>query len=251
MSRYKSELRPPDAKRSKGERSLSPAGNTNIPVFERRKMFEETDGGDRLAIGKRTGRFSNRKSEIPRSSSFRISKKMKTEDGSPLLRTKQISSSGLWQRLRSFGHFDVQSMTIERLSSERALNERNVKKATGASAAHYEDVHMGDGVHNDLVASCPAFKNEVGGDSDWLEDGNRAIVMIRESLSHEKQKRVGSRERLVLDGEIPTKDTMHTKGAMSRQAIEIFQPQLGMHYPFEFIDYGASYYRNYFLGTGE
>ena len=207
-NKSRSELRPPDAKRSKGgdTRPLSPAsGNTNIPVFQRRKMFEQTDssimrersqtvgsfapqpnhgsemprkmsqpieqadfchsGGEKPAVpgGKRTGRFASRKGDIGRSSSFRASKKMKTDaEGSPMLRHKQIGASGLWLRLRYFGHYDVQSMTIEKLATEKATGEHGVKKATGASAAHYVDIEaLRNPIANDLVAKCPTFTNEV------------------------------------------------------------------------------------------
>ena len=204
-NKSRSELRPPDAKRSKGDtRPLSPAsGNTNIPVFQRRKMFEQTDsgmrersqtvgsfapqpnhgevtrkmsqpateqpdfchsGGEKLTVpGKRTGRFASRRGDVGRSSSFRASKKMKTEaEGSPMLRNKQTATTGLWQKLRYFGHYDVQSMTIERLAAEKSGGEQGVKKATGASAAHYVDIEaLRNPIENDLVAKCPTFTNEV------------------------------------------------------------------------------------------
>ena len=256
--RERSELRPPDAKRSKGVRPVSPAGNSNIPVFERRKMFEQTDGSVASlltgaektgpAIAKRGTRHSRK--DIGRTGSFsRNSKKMKAEDGSALFR-KQVSSSGLWQRLRNFGHYDIQSMTIEKLATGKALKDQcePTKKASGASAAHYVGGYLEDRASNDLVAACPMFINEVGGDTDWTADDSRVLV-LRKSLSHEKQKRVGSREKLVLDGDIPLK--MKHQGPMSRQASEVFQPQSGIHFPFEYIDYGAAFYRNYFLGQGE
>jgi len=254
----KSELRPPDAKRSKGDRPISPAvaQNSNIPVFERRKMFEQTDSGftflDKPTIGKRSNRHTVKKGEIGRSGSFRGSKKIKTDvEGSPQLRPKQISSTSLSisQRMRYFGHYDIQSAAIERLASEKALaSDHAVKKATGASAAHgAEEEEWEDDVCNDLVASCPAFKNEVGGDSDWLP-ADSAVLRLRNCLSHDKQKRTGSRERFVLDGDIPLKQVIGSRGPMSRQASEVFQRQSGIHFPLEFVDYGATYYRNYFLG---
>ena len=257
----KSELRPPDAKRSKGDRPISPAvaQNSNIPVFERRKMFEQTDSGftflDKPTIGKRSNRHTVKKGEIGRSGSFRGSKKIKTDvEGSPQLRPKQISSTSLSisQRMRYFGHYDIQSAAIERLASEKALaGDHAVKKATGASAAHgAEEEEWEDDVCNDLVASCPTFKNEVGGDSDWLP-ADSAVLRLRNCLSHDKQKRTGSRERFVLDGDIPLKQVIGSRGPMSRQASEVFQRQSGIHFPLEFVDYGATYYRNYFLGQGE
>lgn len=254
----KSELRPPDAKRQlKGDRPVSPASAIPISVHDRRKMFEQTDSGER--IGKRSTRSSTRKgvSEINRSASFKGSKKIRLDDSSPLLQHRQYSPSALWQRLRSFGHYDLQSMTIEKLASEKALSECSLKKATGASAAHLqygdEEALLSNSIANDLVATCPAFMNEVGGDRDWLSE-HSPILTLRQCLSHEKQKRVGSRERLVLDGVVPPRDRgreQKPREMMSWQAREMFKQQSGFYYPFEFIDYGSSYYRNYFLGQGE
>lgn len=256
----KAELRPPDAKRSKGDRPISPAvaQNSNIPVFERRKMFEQTDSGlcvEKPAVGSSGKRRLTVKSQIGRSGSFRGSKKFKGEgDGSPQLRARQISGASLplSQRLRYFGHYDLQSAAIERLTSEKALtSDHAVKKATGASAAHgAREEESGDGVSNDLVAACPAFKNEVGGDSDWLDENN-PVLRLRSYLSYDKQKRIASREGYILDGDIPGKEAIGARGPPSRQASEVFQRQSELYFPLEFIDYGAAYYRNYFLGHGE
>ena len=239
------------------------SSNSRIPVLERRKMFEQTDSayseknsghgmsGHRRAT---TGRLTNRK-DVSRSSSFRNTKRMKTEDGSPVMRNKQLGNNTvlpLWQRLRNFGHYDVQSLTLEKLAitSSTGTPEHNVKRPTGASAAlAQDDTHTGNGVgyvSNALVATCPAFKNEIGGDSDHLSDD---LMQMRESLSLDIQKRVGSREKIVLDGEVPLKEIVQSR-KMSKHVYRVLQPQTGMHFPFEYIDYGASYYRNYFLGQG-
>ena len=257
----KSELRAPDAKRSKGDRPISPAvaQNSNIPVFERRKMFEQTDSGlvcvEKPAVGSSGKRRLTVKNQIGRSGSFRGSKKLKTDaDGSPQLRARQISGASLplSQRLRYFGHYDLQSAAIDRLTSEKVLtSDHAVKKATGASAAHGAgEEESGDGVCNDLVAACPAFKNEVGGDSDWLDE-EKPVLRLKSYLSHDKQKRIGSREGFILDGDIPGKEVIGARGPPSRQTNEVFQRQSELYFPLEFIDYGAAYYRNYFLGQGE
>ncbi len=229
-------------------------------------MFEETDGsssGDTkpTVAEKRLGRFSSRKGDNGRASSFRGSKKMKAEDGAAVVRAKQTPTSGLCQRLRNFGHYDLQSMAIERLGSESGSSGEHSasgvthgdlaarKKATGASAAHYEEIHVGDGRFNELVAKCPAFRNEVGGNPDWLRS-DASTLLLRESLSIDKQKRLGARGNLVLDGELPSKELSRLKGPMSKQVSALLQSQIGIHYPLEFIDYGAAYFRNHFLGQG-
>lgn len=278
ISEYKTA---PDVRRVKGGdrfRSVSPlhrssnskSSITSIPVRERKKMFEQTDsavaiptaapttgsGGHFGSTSSRRG--SKQRKELSRNSSFRGTKRLKSEDShSPVLgRSRSMASSNmsssLWKKLRNFGHFDIQSLSMESLSQSTIVNsggmEHNVKKATGASAAHEGGVE--DGISNTLVAPCAAFTNEIGGDSDWLSSGN-PVLLLRDCLSIDKQRRVGSRERMILDGEVPLKSMMHSRGPMNKQVSYVLLPKTGLSYPFEFIDYGASYYRNYFLEHGE
>ncbi len=239
--------------------------NSAVPVQERKKMFEQTDsvaiptaGGSGLLGPTSSGRRgSKQKKEIGRNSSFRGTKKLQEgQSHSPVMgRSRSVASSNmnsaLWKRLRNFGHFDIQSSVMESLSS--SVNDgfqHNVKKPTGASAAHEDGSPVSDsGVSNSLVSACPAFTNEVGGDSDWLASGN-PIRLLRDCLSVDKQRRVGSRERMILDGELPPKMLLHAR-PMNKQVSRILLPKTGLSYPFEFIDHGASYYRNYFLDQGE
>ena len=129
------------------------------------------------------------------------------------------------------------------------------KKATGASAAHIQmELESSlEARENDIVAACPAFRNELGGDGDWAGEGDadNPLLAIRLSLSHDKQKRVGSRAKMLLEGTIPSKEIMQHKSPMSRHVLQILQPQTSMQFPFEFIDYGALYYRNHFYQQGE
>lgn len=241
----------PDVKR----RGNGKANHSLIPVFERRKMFEEVD----TATSEKSGSQSSRKSrlstrkDVSRSTSFRSTKRLKTDDGIGV--NKQISSNGhnafpLWQRLRNFGHYDTQSMSLKSFQANTP-DILAAKKLTGASAAHSTCESNPDtcqDLFNPLIASCPAFKNEIGGDQDWLNK-NSPIILYRGNLSHDKQKRLCSREKLVMDGELPSKNFV--RGSSSQQVSEVLQPQTGIHFRFEFLDYGASYYRNYFLGQGE
>lgn len=240
------------------------------PVLERRKMFEQTDSAipPPVAAGTGFGSVSGRRGskqrgkDISRNSSFRGTKRLKDESHSPVLgRAKQLgvynnSTIPMWKKLRNFGHFDLQSIAIDTISTAMGGQaELNVKKPTGASAAHSVSdngsvVVENTGLSNTLVSCCPAFTNEVGGDGDWLNSGN-PILLLRDSLSVDKQRRVGSRERMILDGELPLKSMVLVRGPMNRQVSQVLLPMTGMSYPFEFIDYGASYYRNYFLHLGE
>lgn len=255
----------PDVRRSKGggDRSLTSRSTSasHIPVIQRRRMFEDhidsvlpersssTSGGPGH---KRSNRTSTRK-EINRSSSFRASKRMKVEnDSSPvLLRNKQFQSGSIpaWQKLRNFGHFDLQSVGIDKfLPGCQVTAEHNVKKATGASAAASADDGVVD-TSNELVASCPAFKTDIGG--DYSVNGERDFLYrLKDHLSYDKRKRLCTREKLLFDGKIPIMEPMISETKSLRHTTEILHAKPAIHYPFEFIDYGASYYRNYFLHEG-
>lgn len=274
ISEYKTA---PDVRRGKfGDRrrgSVYPLlPRKGIPVLERRKMFEPSEslvavpaavpaassGGHYGSTSNRRG--SKQRKEISRNSSFRGIKKLRSEDShspvpgrSRLVASSNMSSS-LWKKLRNFGHFDIQSLSMESLfppSNTAGGKGHNVKKPTGASAAHEDSGHGTDGgMSNTLIASCAAFTNEVGGDSDWLASGNPALL-VRSCLSVDKQRRVSSRERMILDGEVPLKSTVQSRGPLNKQVGQVLLPKTGMSYPLEFIDYGASYYRNYFLDHGK
>lgn len=263
----------PDVRRVKVEknrRSSSPlvrgsskSGVSVIPVLERRKMFEQTDSAAPPppstgfgSVSSRRGTKQQRK-EVSRNASFRGTKRLKAEEShSPVLGRAKLGSSNsgipMWKKLRNFGHFDLQSLTIDNISSAcGTLADASAKKPTGASAAHGEPSGVEDGgKSNSLVSECPAFTNEVGGDRDWLMPGN-PIQALRDSLSTDKQRRVGSRERMIMDGELPLKVLVQSRGPMNRQVSEVLLPKTGISYPLEFIDFGASYYRNYFLQHGE
>ena len=96
---------------------------------------------------------------------------------------------------------------------------------------------------NTLVAHCPAFCSEVGEDRSGSEG---VVAMLRETLSQEKKMRLCSREKVVLDGHFPDDVEHHSKEASS----DVFTVQRGLTYPFEFIDYGACFYRKYFYEKG-
>lgn len=259
----------PDVRRTKGggDRSFplftsKSSLASHIPVVERRRMFEnqidcelpERSGSTSSGPGhKRSNRTTTRK-DLNRSSSFRASKRMRVEnDSSPVMRPKQFPSGPIpaWLKLRNFGHYDLQSVGIDkfvpgcRVSSEHT----NVKKATGASAAASASDGLVEDNSNELVASCPAFKTDIGGDHNT--NGERDFLRkFKEHLSYDKRKRICTREKLLFDGEIPVVEPMISDTKSMRHTVEILHAKSGIHYPFEYIDYGASYYRNYFLHEG-
>ena len=232
--------------------------------------FDQTDFASEKTSGKR-----RHSTKLPsRHGSFRSSKKLRQEHSlgdigqithSPVFRHKQQASISstipllpLWNRLRNFGHHDLQSAILERLGPEKGSESERAmrKKPTGASAAHTSSSETAgcnvETRENDLVASCPAFRNEVGGDYDWADvsDKDNPLLKLRGSLSLDKQKRVGSRAKMILEGSVPSKDIMQHKSAMGRQMKIVLQQQTSVQCPFEFIDYGALYYRNHFYQQG-
>lgn len=254
-----------------------------LRVSERRKMYEPEKGGgkgekDPLLGQDRTDgsekifkRRHTTRERVSRGSSFNRSKKLRQDPStgeignithSPQSRHKQQASLSsvvlppLWQRLRHFGHYDLQSATLERFGSGKGSSGDRLtrKKPTGASAAHIgvtpQDCEV-ETLENSLVAICPAFRNEIGGDSDWagVQDNNNKnpLLSLRGSLSHDKQKRVGSRAKMLLEGSIPS----DTKKPSEPQVLQILQPQSSIQFPFEFIDFGALYYRNHFYQQGQ
>lgn len=213
------------------DRAVSPGSGSNIPVLERKKLFEQTESARKGIRSTRTGSFR--------------AKKSKPEEAGSLIRSRQTSSASML-RFRNISHYDVQSMKVTTLATASTA-DMNAKKATGASAAHCETGDFGDSVANDLVASCPAFRNEIGGD-EFVPGGT--MDKLRKSLSHDKNKRVGTRMNMILDGDIPNRDAQNVQG-MDSQTATLFQRQAGIYHPFEFIDYGACYYRNHFYEHGE
>lgn len=221
-------------------RSESPVGPVNVIVnkFETEKVKKGT-------VKEKKG-----KSDFQRSGSFRNKHKVKQQDSDMTTSTSKIRPSDprIW-RIRHFGHYDLQSVTVDRLSwqASQAASEQKVNKPTGASAA---SVLSQDGPFNwekhsnTLVAACPAFCTEVG--EKWTGTEGQ-VFKLRETLSQEKRLRLCSRERVVLDGRVPPMDGDQYQNATP----DVFTVQSGLTYPFEFFDYGACYYRNFFFDKGK
>ena len=269
---------------SERKKMFEPGGGGGGKVGERESLIptpsssggsEHTDFSEKFS-GKR--RHSAKDRFSTRGSSFRA-KKLRPEastgdvgsHGSPQTRHKQQASVSsivlppLWQRLRNFGHHDLRSATLERYTTGKGGSggdRQTRKKPTGASAAHL-NAAGGEAaletLQNDLLAVCPAFRNEIGGDADWTcahphnNEGANLLISLRRSLSHDKQMRVCSRAKMILEGSVPSRDPaiMGSKGqSMHRQVLQIQQAQSSVHFPFEFIDYGSLYYRNNFYQQG-
>ena len=228
-------------------RSESPSGGGGNAVNSIVTKFEsESSKGHRRTL-KDKGR--NNKSDFQRSGSFRNKHKVKQQDSEMSGTSRMRQGDPRTWRIHHFGHYDLQSVSVDRLSwqAAQADPEYSSKKPTGASAA-YAYTHYGESAEergncfNTLVAHCPPFCTEVGEDRSGPEG---VVSLVRDTLSQEKKMRLCSREKVVLDGHFP--DDVDSKETTSN----VFTVQSGLTYPFEFIDYGACYYRKYFYERGK
>ncbi|CAG9762814.1 unnamed protein product [Ceutorhynchus assimilis] len=152
-------------------------------------------------------------------------------------------------RRRAFAHFDCQSLTTNlnysiRLRRNHLAKRRNT--TTGASAASMlirsstpdgdgED-DAGDGQSNELIESCPFFRNEIGGEEE------RIVSLSRLQNGTKNHRKPLHRPQLaygVAILEFPTGETHWRHSTCPYQRF----PR-----PIENVDQGALYYRKYFSG---
>lgn len=174
-----------------------------------------------------------------------------------------------WSCQRCFAHYDVQSIlfNINEAMATRANVGKRKNMTTGASAASQTqapagptgtcesplgskedlnskenlDADEGDGKSNDLVLSCPHFRNETGG------EGDRRIALSRASSSS-----LSSGENCSFESSLSS----HCTNA-GVSVLEVPRENQPIHrekvkrYIIEHIDLGAYYYRKFFYGKGE
>ncbi|XP_076173830.1 signal-induced proliferation-associated 1-like protein 2 isoform X2 [Ptiloglossa arizonensis] len=145
-------------------------------------------------------------------------------------------------RRRAFAHYDCQSLTANlgyaaKLRGILLARRRNT--ATGASAAssfrastpdETPEEDAGDGKGNDLLESCPFFRNEIGG------EGEREVGLTRCSQGNGVHRPPLSYGIAVLE---PAPGETLWKHSCPLQKRPL---------PIESVDEGAHYYRRYFLG---
>ncbi|XP_070576551.1 signal-induced proliferation-associated 1-like protein 1 [Ptychodera flava] len=154
-------------------------------------------------------------------------------------------------RQKAFAHYDCQSITVNlnEVIRNRQHGWKRKNTTTGASAASRgsnsntpqgsredlsdEDSDFGDGKSNDLVMSCPFFRNEIGGETE------RKVSLSRASADERRYGRRGSYEA-ILEGP-KVRLSGGSPGSPDNPAY-LTQPQI------ERIDYGAHYYRDHFFG---
>lgn len=160
------------------------------------------------------------------------------------------------QRRRAFAHYDCQSLTANlgyaaKLRGLLLARRRNT--TTGASAASMQtrsstpdgaesgDEDYGDGQANELLDSCPFFRNEVGGE----EEREVSLTRMQIPLVPGQPRRAIHRPALACGVsllECPPSESMWKPATCPFQK----GPR-----PIESVDSGAEYYRKYFLGQGE
>ncbi|XP_036997751.2 signal-induced proliferation-associated 1-like protein 3 isoform X1 [Artibeus jamaicensis] len=175
-----------------------------------------------------------------------------------------------WVCQKSFAHFDVQSMLFDlhEAAANRVSTTQRRNTTTGASAASAtassltvsranglggldtaftstEDLNckenleqdLGDDNSNDLLLSCPHFRNEIGGERE------RNVSFSRASAGSPG----GSEGRLAE----PALSTYRTNASISVLEVPKEQQRTQSRprqYSIEHVDLGARYYQDYFVG---
>ncbi|NWI01073.1 SI1L3 protein, partial [Tichodroma muraria] len=159
-----------------------------------------------------------------------------------------------WICRKSFAHFDVQSIFFEAVSPGAAGAQRR-NTTTGASAASAgsdpafsstEDLNskenleqdLGDNTSNELLLSCPHFRNEIGGGC-----GERDV-----SFSKSAPAGFAAPPGFFLECGHAGKPTNAGISVLEVPKEQQRNPERLRSYSVEHVDLGARYYRDYFLG---
>ncbi|XP_018416938.1 PREDICTED: signal-induced proliferation-associated 1-like protein 2 [Nanorana parkeri] len=171
-----------------------------------------------------------------------------------------------WTCEKSFAHYDVQSILFD--VNEAMETQANIAKrkniTTGASAASQSSIagsqsggcdsavdnkedpdtkttletDEGDGKSNDIILSCPYFRNEIGGENDRqiaLSRANSLALTTGEMCSFESSLSSHCTNAGVSVLEVPRENQPIHREKVKRYIIE-------------YIDLGAYYYRRFFYG---
>ncbi|XP_064624047.1 signal-induced proliferation-associated 1-like protein 1 [Lineus longissimus] len=221
----------------------------------------EQDSTDGMTSPKTKAKFTKGKEKSRKDSGPALFRKLRgaKSDGTETTGKVPDNSDELDERLRrkAFVHYDCQSIglnLLDQIKNRNLLNKRR-NTATGASAASVSysfggqdadadsiDDDNGDGKSNDLVLSCPFFRNELGGEEE------RTISLTRMSAARRMQQLLGNTTvcdpaaRSSLCNGVSTLDTSTSADGFSEVPLIIHKG-----YVIEYVDQGAYYYRNYFL----
>ena len=164
------------------------------------------------------------------------------------------------QKRKAFVHYDCQSIGIsiqDMLKRRKSLQTRR-NTSTGASAASVtrtdvaetgvESNDPGDGKSNDLVLSCPYFRNELGGEEETV------ISLTRTTAQRRVQQLLGNRQlgehgvirRSPNCNGVSILDSSSSPTGSSHPAIVSNNGLI-----LEYIDFGAYFYREFFHEMGK
>ncbi|XP_036042903.1 signal-induced proliferation-associated 1-like protein 2 isoform X1 [Onychomys torridus] len=250
--------------------SLHAAAQISRGEFVRISGLDYMDGG--LLMGRdRDKPFKRRlKSESVETSLFRKLRTVKSEHETFKF-TSDLEEGRLdrgirpWSCQRCFAHYDVQSIlfNINEAMATRASVGKRKNITTGASAASQTpvpvgpaggcesplgskedlnskenpDADEGDGKSNDLVLSCPYFRNETGG------EGDRRIALSRASsasFSGEGRSFESSLSSHCTNAGVSVLEVPRENQPIHREKVK--------RYIIEHVDLGAYYYRKFFYG---
>ncbi|KAM4693543.1 signal-induced proliferation-associated 1-like protein 3 isoform 2-T4 [Discoglossus pictus] len=233
----------------------------------RNGQFQKDDSSGMLK-DKEKPRKRNTKGDSSESSIFRKLRSNKSENEAGRSFVEQEDGPRPWMCPKSFAHFDVQSMlfNLNEVAANRTYVAQRRNTTTGASAASAvnlavsrayglgsmdpsfastEDLNfkenleqdMGDNNSNDLLLSCPHFRNETGGMSE------RNVSFSKASAGSPTGSEGGFMEPSL---------TMYCTNA-SISVLEVSKETLKSqgrlkHYSIEHVDLGAQYYQEYFHG---
>ena len=157
-------------------------------------------------------------------------------------------------RRKAFVHFDCQSISVVmgdviKRRTTKEMTRRNT--TTGASAARddadADDTDVGDGKSNDLLLSCPFFRNEIGGEEEHM------ICLNRVTAHKRSQQLLGDREwsgeSLLRPAVCNGVTLLDTSQSVHGTAIPSVVNHRGL--VVEHVDHGAAYYRTFLHGFGE
>ncbi|XP_074662268.1 signal-induced proliferation-associated 1-like protein 2 [Tubulanus polymorphus] len=158
-------------------------------------------------------------------------------------------------RRKAFVHYDTQSISVNFLDIIKKKNSLYKRRntATGASAAsgssgdlqdenNLDESDDGDGKSNNLVLSCPFFRNEFGGEED------RVISLSHNSLQHKLSHSYVTKPICELCGRrsmcngISILEVSPALNGYTGQSLTFHHGHI-----IEFVDQGVKYYRNFFV----
>ena len=150
------------------------------------------------------------------------------------------------------------------------IHDKLQRRGSDSSVSNNEEESdLGDEKSNNLILSCPYFRNELGGEEDQdpqigLSRGTAALQNLHDPSRPKEPKLDNFRRRSTLDILLTAYDSAQVGNLSSGTGVTILdnsKPESGFLYlgesfynengrVFEHVDHGAYYYKNFFVGQG-